>query len=219
MGFEGDSNEISLKRHADKTWTACRQDRVLGDVSWTRGKCQKYECGSRQADVHGFKPQAPARRVARWRRRTLSSQGTACARPPQRVLTPRNVDGTRPSDRWWVSAGFSQGPAFLSRPMADSTLRFSFCRSQTRRTQVQLLPIADSAHSGSASADRTLTSKPTAHPADRDSTLVVFLLPSLLFFRLVPHENRHSCPMYSRSAPPRRSQFHHLFSAHVPFRS
>ena len=26
MGFEGNSNEINLKQHADKTWTACRQD-------------------------------------------------------------------------------------------------------------------------------------------------------------------------------------------------
>ncbi len=26
MGFEGDPNEINLKRHANKTWTACRQD-------------------------------------------------------------------------------------------------------------------------------------------------------------------------------------------------
>ena len=38
MGFKGDPNEINLKRHADKTWTACRQERLLGDVSWTRGK-------------------------------------------------------------------------------------------------------------------------------------------------------------------------------------
>ena len=65
MGFEGNSNEISLKRHADKTRTACRQDRVLGDVSWTRGKCQKHECRSEEADVHGFEPQARARRVAK----------------------------------------------------------------------------------------------------------------------------------------------------------
>ena len=36
-------------------------------------------------------------------------------RPP-RALTPRKVDGTRPSDRRWVSAGFSQGPAYKSRP-------------------------------------------------------------------------------------------------------
>ena len=26
MGFEGNSNEINLKRHANKTRTACRQD-------------------------------------------------------------------------------------------------------------------------------------------------------------------------------------------------
>ena len=36
-------------------------------------------------------------------------------RPP-RALTPRKVDGTRPSDRRWVSADFSQGPAYKSRP-------------------------------------------------------------------------------------------------------
>ena len=26
MGFEGDSNDTSLKRHANNTWTACKQD-------------------------------------------------------------------------------------------------------------------------------------------------------------------------------------------------
>ena len=47
-GFEGVPTEIYLKQRADKTdrQTACRQDRVLGDVSWTRGKCQKHECHS-----------------------------------------------------------------------------------------------------------------------------------------------------------------------------
>ena len=47
------------------------------------------------------------------------------ARPPfvadlthalSRVLALRNVDGTRPLDRRWVSADFSQGPAYKSRP-------------------------------------------------------------------------------------------------------
>ena len=40
--------------------------------------------------------QAQTRRMAKWHR-PFSSPGTACARPPQCVLTPRNVDGTRPS--------------------------------------------------------------------------------------------------------------------------
>ena len=35
---------------------------------------------------------------------------------PPRVLTPRKIDGTRLSDRRWVSAGLSQGPAYKSRP-------------------------------------------------------------------------------------------------------
>ena len=33
-----------------------------------------------------------------------------------RAFRPREVDCTRPSGRWWVSAGFSQGPAYKSRP-------------------------------------------------------------------------------------------------------
>ena len=117
MGFEGDPNEISLKRHANKTWTACRQDTEYLVMFHGREESVKSTNVARDKPMStDSSPQARARRVARWRRRTLSSQGTACARPPQRVLTPRNVDGTRPSDRWWVSAGFSQGPAYKSRP-------------------------------------------------------------------------------------------------------
>ena len=36
-------------------------------------------------------------------------------RPP-RTHTPRKVDVTRPPDRRWAPAGFSQGPAYKSRP-------------------------------------------------------------------------------------------------------
>ncbi len=32
------------------------------------------------------------------------------------ALTPRKVDGTRPSDQRWASADFSQGPEYKSRP-------------------------------------------------------------------------------------------------------
>jgi len=89
------------------------QDRVLGDVSWTRGQCQKHECHSQQADVHGFEPPARTRRMARWRRRTLPFPHRT--RSP-RALTPRKVDGTRPPDQRWASADLSQGPAHKSRP-------------------------------------------------------------------------------------------------------
>ena len=60
-GFEGVASEICLKQRAktDRQTDSmhARQDRVLGDVSWTRGQCQKHECLSQQADVHGFEPQ------------------------------------------------------------------------------------------------------------------------------------------------------------------
>ena len=93
-GFEGVATEICLIQHVQTKTDSmhARQDRVLGEVSWMRGQRQKHECRSQQADVHGFEPPARTRRVARWRRRTLPSQGTACARPPQRVPAPRNVD-------------------------------------------------------------------------------------------------------------------------------
>ena len=65
------------------------QDRVLGDVSWTRGQCQKHECRSQQVDVHGFEPQLER---AAWR------NGGVVLLPPShrtrspRALTPRKVD-------------------------------------------------------------------------------------------------------------------------------
>ena len=102
-GFEGVPTEICLRQRADKTdrQTACMQDRVLGDVSWTRGQCRKHECRSQQADVHGFEPPARTRRVARWRRRTLSFPHRT--RSPH-APTPRKADGTRPPDQRWASA-------------------------------------------------------------------------------------------------------------------
>ena len=58
-GFEGVPTEICLVQHVQTKTDRqhARQDRVLGDVSWTRGQCQKHECRSQQADVHGFEPQ------------------------------------------------------------------------------------------------------------------------------------------------------------------
>ena len=93
-GFEGVVTEICLIQHMQTKTDSmhARQDRVLGEVSWMRGQCQKHECRSQQADIHGFEVPARTRRVARWRRRTLLSQVTACARPPQQVPAPRNVD-------------------------------------------------------------------------------------------------------------------------------
>ena len=216
--------------------TACmhaRQDRVLGDVSWTRGQCQKHECRSQQADVHGFELPARMRRVARWRHRTLPSQGSACARPPQRVPALRNVDdgpqpiplkvqhtnpglacspdkaqievpgsGKRIGKRVepFVSAGTVRGsgvssPAFPPRSTTSQLrpLSFSLCRitfsflGVDRRFDVQ-----------AASLTFARFEAP-AHPADRDSTLVVSLLPSLPFFRLVPHEKQ---TQLSRVQPP-----------------
>ena len=65
-----------------------RQDRVLGDVSWTRGQRQKHECRSQQADVHGFEPQLER---AAWQ-----DGGTALSFPHRtrspRALTPHKVD-------------------------------------------------------------------------------------------------------------------------------
>ena len=89
------------------------QDRVLGDVSWTRGQCQKHECRSQQADVHGFEPQLE--------RATWQNGGVVLLPPSHRTrsaraLTPRKVDGTRPPNQRWASADLSQGSAYESRP-------------------------------------------------------------------------------------------------------
>ena len=52
-----------------------------------RGQRQKHECRSQQADVHGFELPARTRRVARWRRRTLSF--------PHRTRSPRALTHVR----------------------------------------------------------------------------------------------------------------------------
>ena len=57
-------------------------------------------------------------------------QGTACARSPQRVPAPRNVDGTSPPDQRWASADLSPGfsiqiqawPIHKTRPTSRSEL-------------------------------------------------------------------------------------------------
>ena len=63
-GFEGIATEICLIQHVQTKTNSmhARQDRVLGDVSWTRGPCQKHECRSQQENVHGF--ELPRERAA-----------------------------------------------------------------------------------------------------------------------------------------------------------
>ena len=58
--------------------------------------------------------QLESRRMAKMALVLLLLQ-TPRSRSP-RALTPRNVDGTRPSDQRWASADLSQGPAHKSRP-------------------------------------------------------------------------------------------------------
>jgi len=68
-----------------------RQDRVLGEVSWTRGQCQKHKCRSQQADIHS----------------SFSSH---------RVRTPSSARSGPAQCRRWASADLSHGPAYKSRP-------------------------------------------------------------------------------------------------------
>ena len=56
-GFEGVPTEICLIQHVQTKTDNMYADRVLGNVSWTRGKCPKHECRLQQADVHGFELQ------------------------------------------------------------------------------------------------------------------------------------------------------------------
>jgi len=119
-----------------------------------------------------------------------------CRRPHARTLACSDPAQCRRHKTVRSLVGLSW---FLSRS------NFSFSVDGRLDPQVQFLPIADSAHSGSASADRRLGalrfSFCRSQMADRPHAV-----PSLPFFRLVPHENGHSRPVYSRSAPPRRSR-------------
>ena len=56
-GFEGVHTEICLIQHVQTKTDSMHADRVLGDVSWMRGKCPKHECRPQQADVNGFELQ------------------------------------------------------------------------------------------------------------------------------------------------------------------
>ena len=92
-------------------------DRVLGDGSWTRGKRQE----ARMSLVTSGCPRVrtPSLNHAawqKWRRSTFPAQVTTCARSPQRVPAPRNVDDARPPNPRWASADLSLGPAYKSRP-------------------------------------------------------------------------------------------------------
>ena len=64
----------------------------------------------------GSNSQFEPRRVEKWRRSTFPAQVTACARSPQRVPAPCNVDDARPPNPRWASADLSRGPAYKSRP-------------------------------------------------------------------------------------------------------
>ena len=85
---------------------------------------KKRECRSLPAGVHGFEP----RRVEKWRRSTFPAQVTACARSPQRVPAPCNVDDARPPNPRWASADLSLGfsiqiqawPVHHTRPKSRS---------------------------------------------------------------------------------------------------
>ena len=135
---------------------------------------------------------------------------------PPRALTSRKVDGTRPSDQRWVSAGFSQGPAYKSRPglftrqgqievpgsgrpgpwdSKTSSSRAVSRDSQRLRRFSLAFPAARSPRS------------PTAHPADRASTPVVSLLPSRRTLALKPDcstsRSRLDTHRFSLAFPPR----------------
>ena len=85
------------------------QDRVLGDVSWTRGKCPKHECHPQQADVHGF--EIPARTKPR------SQNGGAVLFLLKAPRAHALLSMLRPAQcRRWASADLSHGPAYKSRP-------------------------------------------------------------------------------------------------------
>ena len=114
-GFEGVATEICLIQQVQTKTNSMhtRQDRVLGEVSWTRGQCQKHECRSQQADVHGF--ELPARTTPHDKMALVLLSQTSRMRSP-RALATHNVDDTSPPDQRWASADLSHGPAYKSRP-------------------------------------------------------------------------------------------------------
>jgi len=113
-------------------WTTCRQNRQTACIQteylmMAHGReesVKKRECRSLPAGVHGFEP----RRVEKWRRSTFPAQVTACARSPQRVPAPCNVDDARPPNPRWASADLSLGfsiqiqawPVHQTRPKSRS---------------------------------------------------------------------------------------------------
>ena len=102
--FEGVPTKIYLKQHADKTEYLVMfhgREESVKSTNVARNKRMPTDF-------------SPKLEHAAWQNgaRLPFSHRT---RPP-RALTPRKVDSTRPSDRRWAPAGFSQGPAYKSRP-------------------------------------------------------------------------------------------------------
>ena len=68
MGFEGNSSEINLRQHANKTWTACRQDTEYLVMFHGREESVKGTNVARDKPMcTDSSTQAQTRRVARWR--------------------------------------------------------------------------------------------------------------------------------------------------------
>ena len=169
MGFEGNSKEINLKRHAKKTRTACRQDTEYLVMFHGREESVKSTNGAHDKPMST--DSSPKLQHAAWQdggtglflllRHRLRTPSSARSDPVQcrRQKTVRSMVGLS----WFLkrssfsfSADGRLDPQVQFLPIADSAhsgsayadrrlvaLRFSSCRSQTRRTQVQLLPIAD----------------------------------------------------------------------------
>ena len=89
--------------------------RVLGDASWTRGKVSKGLNAARDKPMSmdsSTQLEHAWHLRGKWRRRPFSSPH-ACSLS---AFRPRKVDGTRAEDPRCAPAGFSQGPAYKSRP-------------------------------------------------------------------------------------------------------
>ena len=87
--------------------------RVLGDASWTRGKVSKAR--KRLVTSRCQWIRAPSSNTPRGK----MAASAFCRTPHARSLgafRPREVDGTRAKDPRCAPAGFSQGPAYKSRP-------------------------------------------------------------------------------------------------------
>ena len=150
-------------------------DRVLGDGSWMRGKRPKSTnvARNKQAGVHGFELPARTRRAARkWRRSTFHALVTVCARSPQRVPAPRNVDNGRPP----ISLS---GSAYKSRPGLSSRQGPSRGLSSTGGSANVTSRWCVNKSGGRQTLRRLLSCLPASKPDSR-FVLSVPLLPSKL---------------------------------------